>query len=141
MTSLAKILPELIAVLTGYAAFTLSDEVPAVTFVSQDVIAEKVCGRPCPVFAVFEPEQGILLDERLDPVGDLNARSILLHELVHFAQWQTTGTMAKGCAEWLKREREAYQVQFLWLARQRKGKREFPVRRPILSPVLCGAKS
>ena len=141
MTSLAKIVPELIAVLTGYAAFTLSDEAPAVRFVSQDVIAERVCGRPCPVFAMFEPDEGILLDKRLDPVNDIIARSILLHELVHYAQWHTAGGMASGCAEWLKRERQAYQVQFSWLARQPKGNRQFPVRQPVLSPVICGAKS
>ena len=141
MSSLARIVPELIAIIAGYGTFTLANELPAITFVSQGVIAERVCGHPCPVFAVFDSAKGILLDERLDPQNDLNARSILLHELVHFAQWSTAGRMPNGCAEWLQREREAYNIQFAWLVRQTNGTRSFPVRRPVLSPVVCAAHS
>ncbi len=138
MTALAKLVPELIAIIASYGSFTVPDDLPTVTFVPQGAIAQEVCGRPCPAFAMFDPERGILLDERLDPLNDLNARSILLHELVHFTQWKSSGRLPGGCAEWLKREKGAYNIQFAWLARQGKGKRHFPVRRPMLSPVVCG---
>ncbi len=137
MAGLVKIIPELIAVIAGYGTFAISSEAPAITFVPPGTIAQELCGRPCPAFAMFDPKRGVLLDDRLNPLNDLNARSILLHELVHFAQWKSSGRMPNGCSEWLQREKGAYEIQFAWLARQPKEKRRFPVRRPVLSPVFC----
>lgn len=141
MTSLPKLVSELMVIVAGFGINPAGGDQPTVTLVSHQVIAQAVCGRPCPVFAIFDPEKGILLDSRLDPANDLNARSILLHELVHFAQWKATGRTANSCAEWLQRETEAYRVQFAWLSRQVNGERRFPVHRPVLSPVICQAES
>lgn len=140
MSALAKLVSELIVIVAGFGIDAAGGDAPDVRLVSQHVIAAEVCDRPCAVLAVFDPEKGILLDSRLDPLNDLNARSILLHELIHFLQWKATGRVAQGCAEWLRRESQAYEVQFAWLSRQTKGERRFPLRRPILPPVLCAAK-
>lgn len=139
MTALPKLVSELLAVIAGFGTYTLDGHLPKVTLVPHHVIVAEVCKKPCPVYAYFDPEKGILLDQRLDPVGDLNARSILLHELVHFVQWRTAGRKPGNCDEWLRRESEAYDIQFRWLSRQSRGERRFPVRRPVLSPVQCRA--
>lgn len=140
MSALSQLVSQLVAVIASFGVPAASAEAPAVTFVPQKVIATQVCGRPCPIFAVFDPDKGILMDDRLDPLNDLNARSILLHELVHFAQWKATKRVSRDCAEWLRRERKAYAIQFAWLVRHRTGKRRFPVRRPKLAPVLCNGR-
>ena len=139
MTVLPKLISELLAVVAGFGTYTLDGDLPKVTLVPHSVIVERVCKKPCPVYAYFDPKMGILLDQRLDPVNDLNARSILLHELVHFVQWRSAGRNPRSCDEWLKRESEAYDIQFKWLSRQPRGQRRFPVRRPVLSPVRCRA--
>jgi hypothetical protein len=141
MSALAQIVPQLIAIITGFGTLSAPATLPSVTFVQQGEIANDVCGRPCPAYAMFDPDKGILLDERLDSLNDLNARSILLHELVHFLQWSASGRTPRGCAEWLQRERDAYEIQFAWLTRQTDGNRHFPVRRPVLSPVICRDRS
>ncbi len=57
----------------GYSAVaTLPDVVP----ISRPVLEERVCGKPCPVFALFDPEQGILIDEGLDLLHDPAAQSV-----------------------------------------------------------------
>ncbi|MGI9413077.1 MAG: hypothetical protein ACR2PM_05375 [Hyphomicrobiales bacterium] len=139
MTALPKLVSELLAVIAGFGTYASDGNMPQVTLVPHHVLEAEVCGKPCPVYAYFDPKKGILLDRRLDPVGDVNARSILLHELVHFVQWKTAGRNPKNCREWLSRESEAYDIQFRWLSRQTKGQRRFPVRRPVLSPVQCRA--
>ena len=141
MSALTQIIPELIAIVVGYGTFSSVSGAPTVSFVSPGTIAQEVCGRPCPAYAMFDPDRGILLDERLDPLNDVNARSILLHELVHYVQWKSSGHMPDGCEDLLQRESDAYEIQFAWLARQTKGIRKFPVRKPVLSPIVCGDRS
>ncbi len=100
-----------------------------------------MCGRPCPVYAVFDSGEGILLDRRLDLADDGYARSILLHELVHFAQWKETGRAAADCEEWMKRESEAYRVQFGWLAKLPPDWRGSPLPRPNHALIRCNGDS
>ena len=47
------------------------------------------------------------------------ARSILVHELVHFMQ-HSEGTFRRDetCEAWMEREHEAYDVQIRWLVDQ-----------------------
>jgi hypothetical protein len=118
----------------GYSAVaTLPDVVP----ISRPVLEERVCGKPCPVFALFDPEQGILIDEGLDLLHDPAAQSVLLHELVHYLQWKATGRKSTKCDEWLAREREAYRIQFTWLSSLDVDWHGSSLPRPVLSLIRC----
>lgn len=121
---------------TGYHSTPVP---PEVVPVDRPVLEQRVCGKPCPVFALFDPSQGILVDDRLDLPGNPAAQSVLLHELVHYLQWRSTGRRAATCEEWLAREREAYRIQFRWLATLPAEWGNVALPRPNLSHVRCRA--
>jgi hypothetical protein len=110
---------------------------PEVVPIARPALEQRVCGKPCPVVALFDPRLGILVDDRLDLAGGAAAQSVLLHELVHFVQWRTSGRTAATCAEWLAREREAYRIQFAWLASLPDEVRGAAPARPNLSRLRC----
>ena len=129
---------KLLLFIAGATGYELTAPPPAVSFQPTAALEQRVCGRPCPVYAVFDSEDGILLDRRLDLSSDGYARSVLLHELVHFAQWKKAGHAAGDCPEWMKRESEAYRIQFLWLANQPPDWRNSPLPRPNRARLHCG---
>jgi hypothetical protein len=101
---------------------SLQSAPPALTRVDQQEIAQIVCGRPCPARAAYLPDRGILFDASLDPLGDLYARSILLHELVHHVQERAARfSDLPECCRWAAREREAYDIQRRYLIRHQAG--------------------
>jgi len=98
---------------TGYGGLTAP---PQIVFLPQAELANTVCHRPCPVYGWYSLDGAIYLDERLDPVEDMAARGILLHELVHVLQ-HAAGAFTDdiACRNWARREYQAYQVQARWL--------------------------
>lgn len=111
---------------------------PQILQVTQKELAAKLCNRPCPVHAYFEPGKGIWLADQVNVSQDLNARSILVHEIVHFIQWQKSGRGPTGCDEWRDRERQAFIIQHRWLNGQSQyGQRNYPLARPMRSPLTC----
>ena len=122
--------------LTGYGA---PEQPPNVEFRPQSVLQEEACGHPCNVLGWFPPGDTIYLDERLDPVADLRARGILVHELVHYLQ-QENGSLQDGspCTTWLAREREAFDVQIRWLTEQNAPLSAFSRFRRVPLQVSCG---
>jgi len=117
--ALAKVVAELlvsIQLLSGYAPPSAP---PRVAFVSSERLQDEACDGPCEVYGWFPPGRTIYLDDRLDPVRDIAARGILVHELVHYLQ-QESGTFlaSGGCRIWLERERQAYDIQIRWHAEQ-----------------------
>ncbi len=66
-----------------------------------------VCKAKCAALATYRPGEGIYLDESLKPETSLFDRSILLHELVHYAQ-DMNGEHGdvKPCQRWYQREQE-----------------------------------
>jgi hypothetical protein len=85
---------------------------PVIRFLPQEDIARVICGEPCGARAYHLPDAGIFLDATLDPVNDMHARSILLHELVHHVQHTRArfGALA-DCERNRELEREAYWIQ------------------------------
>lgn len=133
---LPKIVIKLMAVISSSLPGDAISTPPQISFVPPAALQERVCGRPCPAYAVFLPRHGILIDDRLDPVNDPNARGILLHELVHYVQWRRAGRQnAQNCHEWSAREDEAYSLQYRWLTKQIAGQLGYPNMRR--RPVLC----
>ncbi len=117
--ALAQLVAKLLVSIHLLAGFELPAEPPEVVFVPQRDLQEAACDGPCEVYGWFPPGRIIYLDDRLDPIRDITARGILVHELVHYLQ-QESGTVLAGggCSAWLERERQAYDIQIRWHAQQ-----------------------
>ncbi len=91
---------------------------PEVRFTTQENIAAKACDIPqCDVEAWFSYQDKViyLRDDR-DIRSDMHARSILLHEIVHYVQEQIRlPQLGNACSTWKAREIEAHKIQFQWL--------------------------
>ena len=121
-----------ICALTGYA---IPATPPNVQFVTTQFIRDTMCeGRECRIMGMYLHGDTIYLAMDLDVNNDVYSTSILLHELVHYAQEQSGRFPDRDCPTWLAEEREAYAVQAAWL-RQRN--MPFPMRRQIPSGDFC----
>lgn len=94
-------------------------DLPEVTFAPMFIVSQYACGGKCEALGAYHPQRGILIEWTLDPQRDLYARSILLHEIVHFLQdrHKAHGDRAT-CQRWHQREFDAYSVQNKFLASQ-----------------------
>lgn len=103
------------SLLSGYPA---PAEPPTVALASDARLRAIGCRGQCTATALYHPEHGVLLSDRLDPVRDPRARAVLLHEIVHHLQ-ELGGAYADlpPCARFLAREREAYAVENRYLRR------------------------
>jgi hypothetical protein len=117
--SAAELIPALVSALDQLSKYHRLVASPEVFQVSHQRIEELVCHAKCGALAAYRPGEGIYIDERLKPETDLFARSILLHELVHYAQEMSDehGDM-RPCERWYRREQEAYAIQkkFLFIS-------------------------
>jgi len=84
----------------------------------------------CTVSAIYT--KGVVYyDYTLDP-NNIIDRSIMVHEMIHHiqrAQWGDTYT----CSRWLKKERQAYRLQSLYLYRR-------GVKLPYIETVISNLK-
>lgn len=112
---------------------------PPVVLVDKDTVAKYACAGKCRAMGAYHPSYGIALDQTLDPLNDDLARSILLHELVHYLQHEN-GLYAdhSECTRWLKREEHAYSAQNKFL---RKVQSTTRVASPSLLSNHCGVGS
>jgi hypothetical protein len=112
----AELMPALVAALDQLSKYHRPVALPEVIRVPHERIEELVCNAKCAALAVYRPGEGIYLDDKLKPETDLFARSILLHELVHYAQDMSDehGDM-RPCMRWYQREQEAYAIQKIFL--------------------------
>ena len=141
LSPLQKLVGELLAIVAGLTNYEVPSRLPTVELMPGPALQQRFCKRPCPIYAAYQPGGSIVLDAKLDPAGDVQARSILLHELVHYVQWIHHGHGPKSCTEWREREDEAYLVQFRWLATQPPTMGGLVGRRPPLPAVLCGGQN
>lgn len=115
MISTKLVLALLIAV-SGYTGYAIPGDLPQITPVPHDDLAQQVCGRPCQVLGFTLPNGEILVDEALAIGSDPVATSILVHELTHFLQVKSDAhPRPMTCRIWRDREREAFSVQTRWL--------------------------
>lgn len=112
----AELMPALVAALDQLSKYHRPVALPEVIRVPHERIEALVCNAKCAALAVYRPGEGIYLDEKLKPETDLFARSILLHELVHYVQDMSDehGDM-RPCMRWYQREQEAYAIQKIFL--------------------------
>ena len=117
--AMEDLLPELLNAIDRLSKYKVPGEVPPVHRVPHETIEQLTCGTECAALAVYRSGEGIYLDEALQPETNIFARSVLLHELVHYVQDASRELAeARPCERWYRREQEAYALQkvFLMLA-------------------------
>lgn len=118
-TAIEALVLQLLTAINAIAGLPLPERPPEVVFVSHSDLEAQACDRPCNVQGWFPPGRVVYLDEGLDPQNDIWGRSILVHELVHYLQQEEGSfTEAGTCEAWMKREAEAYEIQYRWLLAQ-----------------------
>jgi hypothetical protein len=111
------LLPELMGAIGNLSRYSLPETLPKVFVVPHEKIEELACGRKCPALGAYKPGEGIYLDDALQPETNVFARSILLHELVHYVQdLASAKDNRESCERWYQREKEAYAIQEHFLA-------------------------
>lgn len=121
---------ELYAILMSWAVLLSGQPAPArmpdMVPVSHAYLVQAAChGQECKVMGWFPPGQTIYLDERLDPQDSLYAASVVVHEMVHYLQYEARGGRGfSDCESTIQLEREAYQAQ-----------RDFLLRYGVYQPV------
>lgn len=112
----AQLVAELFFAIKMLSGYPVPEVPPPVHRLPRAELEAMICRTACGVKAFYLKGKGVYLDEALDPVHDLNARSILLHELVHHVQGETGkfDTMP-DCHGWYAKEYEAYSIQNRYL--------------------------
>lgn len=111
------LVPELMRAIERLSRYPVPESMPRVYRVAHEKIEELACGRKCPALGAYKPGDGIYLDEALQPETNVFARSVLLHELVHYVQDMSSGMNdIESCDRWYQREKEAYAIQENFLA-------------------------
>jgi hypothetical protein len=112
----SKLVATLLTAISGYTGYAIPGDLPHIEAVPHQVLEQRVCGRPCQVYAFTFPNGEIMIDEALAVGSDHVATSILVHELTHYLQLESVAhPRPVTCQEWNDREREAFEVQARWL--------------------------
>lgn len=112
----AELMPALVSALYQISKYQRLVASPEIIRVPHERIERMVCPGKCGALAAYIPGAGIYLDEKLNPGRNLFHRSILLHELVHYAQdMSEEHDDMKPCMRWYQREQEAYAIQKIFL--------------------------
>tara|TARA_E500000081_G_scaffold141831_1_gene160093 strand:- start:105 stop:701 length:597 start_codon:yes stop_codon:yes gene_type:complete len=102
----------LLEALDQITKYRIPDAPPAIQKVTHSVVEQYACQKPCAALAVYRAGEGVYLDESLKPETNVFARSVLLHEIVHYVQDMNDELVnLKECERWYRREQEAYAVQ------------------------------
>lgn len=110
--SMDDLLPALLVAVHHLSKYPHPDQLPPVHRVPHATIEQLACGRACAALAAYRPGEGIYLDDALKPESNVFARSVLLHELVHYVQDVSNElTAVRPCERWYRREQEAYAIQ------------------------------
>jgi hypothetical protein len=141
----AALVAQLLVAVSGYTGDAIPGDLPTVIRVPHATLEAMACGHPCAVLGYTAPDGTVTLDDKLRIGTDAADTSILVHELTHVLQRATAGgAPAADCAEWLEREREAYDVQYRWLHDTAPNIRELSFRlvrlgtHPLIPPCRPG---
>ncbi len=94
---------------------------------------QEVCGgRECKAVGWYNDQDVVYIDERLRYSETSFARSLLVHELIHYLQHHSGGFDSRSCEDSIAREREAYSVQNSYLLSAQASINQI---RP--APVIC----
>lgn len=115
--AMEDLLPSLMEAIDHLSKYTVPDSLPPVHRVPHEKIEQLTCGgEQCAALAAYISGEGIYIDAALKPETDIFARSVLLHELVHYVQDVSNElASAEPCRRWYRREQEAYAIQKAFL--------------------------
>ncbi len=117
--AMEDLLPSLMEAIDRLSKYAIPDSLPLVHRVPHEKIEELACsGEKCAALAAYRSGEGVVyIDEALEPETDVFARSVLLHELVHYVQdFSDTLVDAEPCQRWSRREQQAYAIQMRFLS-------------------------
>ncbi|MEE9139314.1 MAG: hypothetical protein V3U18_00885 [Alphaproteobacteria bacterium] len=117
--SIKALVVSLLAWINLYAGYDVPDQFPVIAFVPHASLEQMSCTGPCPILGWYPDNSSgvVYLDRDLALKTNVCARSILLHELVHYMQ-DKSGSFAEDSQilRWQLRELEAHQIQSAFLA-------------------------
>jgi hypothetical protein len=107
---------QLLLVAAQFAEYSPPDRCPKIEFVPAADIRRYVCpDRACPTWGLYiYGRQRLLIEENLN-LDDIQARGIVVHELVHFLQERAGEIRDRSCEATLLRERVAFWTQEQYL--------------------------
>ncbi|MGD2139818.1 MAG: hypothetical protein PVH25_05445 [Burkholderiales bacterium] len=106
------LVPALLLTIDHLSKYKMPHELPVVHRAPHEKIEQLACGKPCAALAAYRSGEGIFIDEALKPETEIFARSVLLHELVHYLQDVSRELESlRLCERWYRREQEAYAIQ------------------------------
>ena len=121
-----EIFAELFRVIHALSGYPIPEQLPELHLVPQHELQARICPTGCGVKAFYLRGQGVFMDEALDVRNDVLARSVLLHELVHYVQSKAGRfDSLPECQAWYARELEAYQIQNEYLRQQGSATRQY----------------
>ena len=114
--TMKAIVAGLLAWLGTHADYPPADQAPAIALVSHSFIEDLACGSPCDVLGVYPDGNIVYVDAALTPETNICARSVILHELVHYLQDRNQRFLnLPPVIRWHVREIEAYGLQRTYL--------------------------
>jgi len=115
------LVPVLLTSIRYLSRYPKPDTLPVISYLPTAELKQLACHSDCFVLGHYQGGIMIYLDKKLKPETNLFDRSVLLHELVHYLQYnfepatQSVQTEQEKCMLWYKREREAYAIQDAYL--------------------------
>ena len=107
-----RLVSDLLAALDQITKYRIPETHPLIRKVPGSLVQQYACQKPCGALAVYRAGEGVYLDESMEPETNVFARSVLLHELVHYVQDMNKELVdVRECERWYRREQEAYALQ------------------------------
>lgn len=105
---------------------------PALEYRPHEFFVENAClGIDCEVMGWYNDEDVVYLDARMRGLESTFAKSLLVHEFVHYLQDHSGELEPYSCAQQIWRERQAYAIQREYMAKVH-GKAYFHLMRPAI---------
>ena len=116
-STMNMIVVSLLTWITTHTNYPMPDQTPVVVLAPHAYIEQLACGEPCDALGVYPDGNVIYIDDALQVDRNVCAKSVLLHELVHYLQdknerFEDIPPMVRQ----MYREHEAYGVQKKFLA-------------------------
>ncbi len=117
VVSLKALVAALLTWINLHGGYEVPDGAPVVALVPHATLEQMGCSGPCPILGWYSDTGVVYVDRALALKTNVCARSILLHELVHFYQ-DRDGRFVEfdKTTRWQMRELEAHELQTAFLA-------------------------
>ena len=114
--TMKAIVASMLTWLGAHSDYAAGNDAPAVALVPHSFVEDLACGGPCDVLGVYPDGNMVYIDQALEPETNICARSVILHELVHYLQDRDRKYLNLGpLLRWNVREMEAYGLQRMYL--------------------------